>query len=257
MKLFEKKTTKQKQSIPEDEGQSFTDIFAMYDEKKLELIMDYCVTNKPWAIVNEDENCCNINKHLFRNHLQNLSSIPKTDKVPDNISTSIVNAMRATRMISVAGLKLHNVKTWADEIMIYLSLMPGNNLHVIFDSYSYEYSVSSKQRNATQMERIINSLNQDLPPTKEWNEFLMNYKNKLQIVSLLVDNVKSGRIRDKAVIVNQGSKCFFIEHAIGCVRFPELDSLHRKADQEIPMHAVYVGWENKDKVCVVANDTDI
>ena len=37
LKLFEKKTTKKKHSIPEDEGLSFTDIFAMYDEKKLDL----------------------------------------------------------------------------------------------------------------------------------------------------------------------------------------------------------------------------
>ena len=36
----------------------------------------------------------------------------------------------------------------------------------------------------------------------------MNYKSKLQIVNLLVDYIKSGRIRDKAVIVNQGFECF-------------------------------------------------
>ena len=52
------------------------------------------------------------------------------------------------------------------------------------------------------MDRVINSLNQDLPPTKEWNEFLMNYKNKLKTVNLLVDYTKSGRTRDKAIIVS-------------------------------------------------------
>ena len=38
-----------KYSIPEDEGQSFTGTFGMYDKKKLDLdkIMDYCVTIKP------------------------------------------------------------------------------------------------------------------------------------------------------------------------------------------------------------------
>ena len=74
--------------------------------------------------------------------------------------------MRAIRMISVAGLKRHTFKSWADEIMNYLSSMRGNNLHVIFYNYSYEYSVPSKQRDASQMERVINILNQDLPPTK-------------------------------------------------------------------------------------------
>ena len=83
--LFEK-TTKKKHSIPDDEGQSFTVIFAIYDGKKLDLrkIMDYCVISKSWAIVNEDEKSHNNNKHLLRNHLQNLSSISRTHKVPDN-----------------------------------------------------------------------------------------------------------------------------------------------------------------------------
>ena len=35
LKLFEKKTTKEEHSIPEDKGISFINIFAMYDEKKL------------------------------------------------------------------------------------------------------------------------------------------------------------------------------------------------------------------------------
>ena len=113
---------------------------------------------------------CNNNKHLFRNHLQHLS-IPKTHKIPENISTSKVDAVRAIRMISVAGLQPHTFKTWADKMMNCLSLMPANNLRVIFDNYSYEYNASSKQIDASQMERVINRLNQDLPPTKEWNEF--------------------------------------------------------------------------------------
>ena len=112
----------------------------------------------------------NNNKHLFRNHLQHLS-IPKTHKIPENMSTSIVDAVCAIRMISVAGLKPHTFKSWADKMMNCLSLIPANNLRVIFDNYSYEYSVPSKQRDASQMERVINCLNQDLPPTKEWNEF--------------------------------------------------------------------------------------
>ena len=67
----------------------------------------------------------------------------------------------------------------------------------------------SVQTEIHQSDGVINSLNQDLPPTKEWNEFLMNYKNKLQIINLPVDYIKSSRIRDKAVIVNQESECFF------------------------------------------------
>ena len=181
LKLFEKKTTKKKHFIPESEDQSFADFFAMYDKKKLDFrkIMDSCMTSKPWAIVNEDEMSHINNKHLFRNHLQNLSPIPKTHKVPDNTSTSRVDAMHAIRMISVAGL---NPCT--------LSLMPGNILRVTFDKYSYEYSVSSKQKDVSQMERVINSLNQDLPPTKGLNKFstVFTFQNLILCTGKLIKN---------------------------------------------------------------------
>ena len=39
-------------------------------------------------------------------------------------------------------------------------------------------SVPSKQRDVTQMERVINSLNQDLPSTKEWNELFDELKKQ-------------------------------------------------------------------------------
>ena len=54
----------------------------------------------------------------------------------------------------------------------------------------FQFSVPFKQRDVSQMERVLSSLNQDLPPTKEWKEFLISYKNKLQIVNLLVDYAK-------------------------------------------------------------------
>ena len=60
----------------------------------------------------------------------------------------------------------------------------------------------------------------------------MNYKNKLQIVNLLVNYIKPGRILHKAVIVNQGSECFCITHNNGCV--PEHHSSHSEADQKFP-----------------------
>ena len=70
LKLFEKKTTKKKHSTPKDEVQLFTDIFSMYDEKKLNLrkIMDHFLTRKPSVIVNKDEKSRNNNKHLLLKH---------------------------------------------------------------------------------------------------------------------------------------------------------------------------------------------
>ena len=42
-----------------------------------------------------------------------------------------------------------------------------------------------------------------------------------------------------------------------CVCIPEPDSLHREADQKILMHVVYAGRDSSNKVCVIADDTDI
>ena len=74
-KLFEKKTTKKNHSIPEDECQSFTDIFAMYNKKKLDLrkIMDYYVTSEPWVIVDKDEKSCNNNNYVSKSFTKLIS----------------------------------------------------------------------------------------------------------------------------------------------------------------------------------------
>ena len=127
-------------------------------------------------IVNEEEKSRNSNKHLFRNHLQNCSPVPKTHKTPGNIMTSIVDAMRVVRMISVAGLKPRTFKSWANNIMSYLSTLVGDKLHVIFDNYAYEYNIPSKQRAVSHIERFINILDQELPPKAEWEEFLKSQK---------------------------------------------------------------------------------
>ena len=50
---------------------------------------------------------------------------------------------------------MHKFQSWGDEIMNHLSSMPGNNLDVIFDNYSYKDSVPSKERDFSQMERVI------------------------------------------------------------------------------------------------------
>ena len=107
------------------------------------------------------------------------------------------------------------------------------------------------------MERCINSLEHDLPPTKEWNEFLMNQKNKLQIVNLFVEYIKSGAVANKVVIVKQKSQYFFLNQTNNFVRIPELNSSHRETDQKISRHVVYAGQDSSNKVCMIPYDTDI
>ena len=255
--LFEKKKSENKQSIPEDEGQSFTEVLASFDQRKLDLrrIMDYCVTSKPWSIVNENEKSRESNKYLLWNYLQNICPVPKKYSLPD-ASASIVDAMRVVRMIRIGNLKPHTYRSWANQIKGYLDSLPGNSLHVIFDDYSYEHSVPSKQRNVTHIERVINSLDQDLPPLKEWNDFLKNSKNKLQLVNMLVEFFKTGVLSKFEVFINKGSVCYIVRDNI-CQAIPELDSKHRKADQKIPFHTVYAGKNSEEIVFVVADDSDI
>ena len=78
-------------------------------------------------------------------------------------------------------------------------------------------------------------------------------KNKLEIVSLLVEYTKSAAAANKAVAVNQKSQSFFENQTNNCVRIPKLDSSHRQADQKIPMHVVYAGQDSISKVCVIAD----
>ena len=60
-------------------------------------------------------------------------------------------------------------------------------------------------------------------------------------MNLLVDYIMAGSIPDKTVFVNKGSECYLIDNGKDCLRFPQLDSALREADQKIPMHAVYAG----------------
>ena len=124
--------------------------------------------------------------------------------------------MKVVRLISIANLKPRTFKSWANRIVSFLSAIPGKNLRIIFDNYGYEYSAPTKQRNVSQMERCISSLDQDLSTTKEWNEVPMNKKNKLQIANLLVEYIKSGAVANKAVIVNQKSQFFFVNQTNNC-----------------------------------------
>ena len=73
---------------------------------------------------------------------------------------------------------------------------------------------------------------------------------------MLVEYIKSGAVADEAVIVNQKCQCFFVNQTNNCVRIPKLDSSHKEADQKIPMHIVYAGQDNSNKVCVIADDKD-
>ena len=113
IKLFNIKSSKKKQSIiAVDEYQSLTEVFALYDQKKLDLRKLMCpVTSKLWAIVNEDMKSRNNQKSLFRNELQLMSTNPPSAVAPEDIETSIVDGMRVVRLITLSKLTITIIST--------------------------------------------------------------------------------------------------------------------------------------------------
>ena len=68
----DEKSKSKKITVPEDEGLSFGDILARYDNKFLDVLYlcSFPITSRPWAICNENEKMKVNSKSLFRNNLQ-------------------------------------------------------------------------------------------------------------------------------------------------------------------------------------------
>ena len=63
------------------------------------------MTEKPWSVVNENDKARSRAKSIFRNLLQQNSTIRPSNNVPADIEVSIVDAMRAIKMLPVKKLK--------------------------------------------------------------------------------------------------------------------------------------------------------
>ena len=97
--------------------------------------------------------------HMF------MSSDPSTE-----IQTSIVDAMRIVRMISIKNANPSIFLSWAKNVFSYIHGLPGDNLHIGFDNYSLPEDptkVLSKGRDDRGQERKISSLNKALPKLDE------------------------------------------------------------------------------------------
>ena len=160
--------------------------------------------------------------------------------MPNDIHTSIVDAMRIVRLIPITDVKPRTFRCWAINVLNYLNSLPGTIIHIVFDNYQYEYETPSKNRDSSESERIICDLDQELPITSEWKSFLSNNKNKYQLVNLLVRFIlESGLVHSKNMFVNNGNECYYKGIHEETKLSEELSSLHLQADPKIPMHAVY------------------
>ena len=135
--------------------------------------------------------------------------------------------------------------------------LPGEVVHLVFDNYSYEYQVPSKDR-FDGASRLLSSIDQELPHDNEWSEFLSNSKNKSQLINLIVSYLTNEYEINKDIYVNNGDTCYFKARSTQSSSSicEELFSKHKEADQKVVFHTVFE-CERGNNVCVIADDSDI
>ena len=182
-----KKSAKTELVIPTDEGQSLAEILSEFIGKRLELkqVTHGRVTEKPWSIVIKNDKARGTAKSIFRNLLQQNSTVCPSNNVPADIEVSIFDAMRVLKMVPVKKLKPGTFRRWANNIFKYMKGLPGHTLHIVFDNYTYEYSVPTKDQ-STGAPRIIANIDRELPNESECVNFLGNSNYKSQLIDLLV-----------------------------------------------------------------------
>ena len=96
-------------------------------------------------MVNEDDNICQSQISLFRNHLQGMFLVPMMITPPDSMKAIIVDVMRFIRGTLITGLpKRGTFRMWATRPINRCKYLPGNVLHIIFDNYGYDNIIQAK-----------------------------------------------------------------------------------------------------------------
>ena len=116
-------------TIPLDESKSFGEILSRFEGKKLNLpiIMDWSVTSKPYAIAAEDGKVRSNSESLFRDYLQCLCQVNPSSDLSTAIQTSIVDAMRVVRIISIKNANPPIFLSWPKIVFSYIHGLPGDN----------------------------------------------------------------------------------------------------------------------------------
>ena len=157
--------------------------------------------------------------------------------------------MQVARKIPVSDLEENTYACWAKRFANYLSSLPENEVHVVFDDYEITGEVNiSKRRSNKRKERNITSLNQSLPKLSEWEPFLSNDNNKKRLTLLLCEYI---------LLLHSIKKNVYFQKTEHCViEIQTLKSNHIKADHRITHHAHFTSNQH-DSVCIVADDSDI
>ena len=88
-------------------------------------------------------------------------------------------------MAPLKKLKPRTFRWWGNDVFQYMKHLPGNTVHIIFDNYTYEYNVPTKDQSIG-TPRIIANIDQNLSNGSEQVDFLGNPNNKNQFIDLLV-----------------------------------------------------------------------
>ena len=107
-------------TIAENENESFGEIFACFDNQRLNLrqTMNWSVTNKPYSICSEDGKVKANTKSLFRNKLQSLCPVAPTNVAPKCANASVFDVMRVVRIIPIKGTDPPLYSTWAKKLFV-------------------------------------------------------------------------------------------------------------------------------------------
>ena len=208
------------------------------------------VTEKPWSIVYENDKARSTAKSIFRNLLQQNSTVCPSKNVQTDIEVLIVDAMRVAKMIPVKKLKPRTFRRWAN----YMKHSPGNTVHIVFDNYTYEYNFPTKDwlRRAP---RVIANIDQELPKYSEWVNFLGNSNNLL--IDLLVKYLLEEYQMDKDIFFNNHHTAYLkVKSWKPFKGADELYSQHKEADQKIVSQTVFERKKGNETL-VVADDSDI
>ena len=132
----------------------------------------------------------------------------------------------------------------------------GNTVHIVFDNYTYEYNVLTKDR-STGAPRVIANIDQELPNDSEWVDVFGNSNNKSQLNYLLVKYLLEEHQMGKDIFVNNRHTTYL--KAISWKTFKvtdELYSQHKETDHKIVYQTVFES-EKGNKTLVVADDSDL
>ena len=108
----------------------------------------------------------------------------------------------------ISDLKTKTFLAWLEKFTAYLKALPGGIIHVVFDNYDIptDKPAISKGRTKRGKERNFEFEPELTPVYSEWEDFLTNDANKLQLKCLLPDHLLSCRCTGKIIYATKGDE---------------------------------------------------